>query len=116
MVRQVQKIHVRFGGRSYDWAPERLGLDSRSMALASDLEIKRSVAKMLDVELERLEFHAIDFMDENDPGMKDLAEVQPDLRVPWEQKRDLYSAIFAMLAKKHTFMALRDAVHKLQTK
>jgi len=60
VVRQVQKIHVRFGGRSYDWAPERLGLDSRSMALASDLEIKRSVAKMLDVELERLEFHAID--------------------------------------------------------
>lgn len=72
--------------------------------------------KFTNPQLIQLEFHAIDFMDETDPGMADLAAVQPDLRVPWEQKRDLYGAIFNMLASDHTFMTLRDAVHVLQTK
>ena len=60
MVRQVPKVHVRFDGRSYDWALERLGLDIERAATADDFEIKQRAAQALDVAPGRLEHHVID--------------------------------------------------------
>lgn len=57
-----------------------------------------------------LEFHAIDFMDLDDPGAAELVRYQPDLRVPWEQKRALYAEVFERIAGVYSFSTLRDAV------
>lgn len=57
----------------------------------------------------QLEFHAIDFMDASDPGAEDLTGVQPDLKVPWAQKRALYEHIFGRLRDDY------DATEPLET-
>lgn len=57
-----------------------------------------------------LEFHAIDFMDAADPGVDDLVAVQPDLAIPWAEKRARYERILATVADHYTFATLRDAV------
>ncbi|HEY4000267.1 MAG TPA: hypothetical protein VGO93_15440 [Candidatus Xenobia bacterium] len=49
-------IHVRFNGRSYD-------LDERELSLrggVSDAELKRSVARFLEVASEKFRFHVVD--------------------------------------------------------
>ena len=56
-----------------------------------------------------LEFHAIDFMDADDPGMKALVKYQPDLKISWEAKRSLYKHIFSTAARDYRFATLRDA-------
>lgn len=56
-----------------------------------------------------LEFHTIDFMDAEDPGMKALVKYQPDLNVSWEAKRTLYKHIFSTVARDYQFRTLRDA-------
>ncbi len=43
-----------------------------------------------------LEFHGIDLLDAND-GLADLAPYQPDLRIPWPQKRAIYQGCFTHL-------------------
>lgn len=57
-----------------------------------------------------LEFHAIDFMDSRDPGTADLLGIQPDLAVPWEQKRALYADVLGRVESSYAFATLRDAV------
>lgn len=60
-----------------------------------------------------LEFHAIDFMDSDDPGTEDLVDVQPDLRVPWQTKRARYVHVFDRVAEDYEFVPLRRAVESL---
>ena len=60
-----------------------------------------------------LEFHAIDFMDSADSGVQDLIGIQPDLVIPWEQKRALYRHVFAKIREDYTFCTLEGAVHAL---
>lgn len=55
-----------------------------------------------------LEFHAIDFMDSTDPGTEDLLRVQPDLAIPWAQKRARYEQVFETIAHTYEFATLRD--------
>lgn len=57
----------------------------------------------------QLEFHAIDFMDADDVDPA-LVDVQPDLRVPWHRKRDIYAHVIARLREAYTFATLADAV------
>lgn len=64
-------------------------------------------------QLLNLEFHAIDFMDSHDPGTVDLVDVQPDLRVPWAQKRTLYEHVFDRLGEDYQFGTMREAVEDL---
>ena len=47
----TQKVHVRFEGVSYAWEPGQLGLQGAS---PGDEEVKRAVARLLDVGWERL--------------------------------------------------------------
>ncbi len=61
-----------------------------------------------------LEFHAIDFMDSTDPGVQDLVGVQPDLAIPWEQKRALYRHVFARIRADYEFCTLEDAALTLR--
>jgi hypothetical protein len=58
-----------------------------------------------------LEFHAIDFIDASDaPDGEQLAAVQPDLRIPWPQKRALYRHVLERLSEAYEFSTMRDAV------
>ena len=62
----------------------------------------------------QLEFHAIDFMDADDPGTEDLVDVQPDLAVDWADKRALYGHVFDRLLDDYDRSAtLADAVRSL---
>lgn len=54
----------------------------------------------------QLEFHSIDFMDATDLDEPDLVARQPDLKVPWERKKSLYSFIFEKIARDYTFAPL----------
>lgn len=56
-----------------------------------------------------LEFHAIDFMDDRDPGTHGLRDVQPDLAIPWEKKRALYAEVLGRVGDTTSFSTLRDA-------
>lgn len=58
----------------------------------------------------QLEFHAIDFVDDTDFGISDLCLVQPDVRIPWADKRALYEHVLHTLRRTYTFAPLRDAV------
>lgn len=68
----------------------------------------------------QLEFHAIDFMDAADlggvAGATQLIAAQPDLRISWPQKRELYAHIVARLGECYDFATLRDAVIAIQNK
>lgn len=57
-----------------------------------------------------LEFHAIDFMDERDPGTADLRGVQPDLSIPWAKKRALYEEVLGRVEQAYHFTTMREAV------
>jgi peptidoglycan/xylan/chitin deacetylase (PgdA/CDA1 family) len=61
-----------------------------------------------------LEFHAIDFMDATDPGVEDLVRIQPDLAIPWAQKRALYVHVFNRMREVYRFAPIRDAVTQLR--
>lgn len=59
----------------------------------------------------QLEFHALDFIDATDPGVDpELARLQPDLRVPWREKRALYEHVFIRLRQRYSFSTLEGAV------
>ncbi len=62
-----------------------------------------------------LEFHAIDFMDADDTGVGDLVGLQPDLKVPWHQKRELYSYVFGRLRERYVFSTMRDATQAVES-
>ena len=66
-------------------------------------------------QLFQLEFHAIDFMDADDPGAAPLVDHQPDLRVPWTKKRVLYHHVFARLGEAYEFVPLEVAIDALGT-
>lgn len=53
-----------------------------------------------------LEFHAIDFMDDKDPGTHDLKRHQPDLAIPWTTKKILYSHVFERIRSTYDFCRL----------
>lgn len=67
--------------------------------------LERTYPKIL-----QLEFHAIDFMDAEDVADPALVDVQPDLRVPWADKRALYSHVFGRLRETYAFGTLETAV------
>lgn len=54
----------------------------------------------------QLEFHSIDFMDATDLDEPELVARQPDLKVPWAQKKSLYSFIFETIARDYDFASL----------
>jgi len=54
----------------------------------------------------QLEFHAIDFMDAQDIKDEALIKRQPDLRVPWHQKRHLYAHVFSRLSEDYAFKTM----------
>ncbi len=60
----------------------------------------------------QLEFHAIDFMDADDVASAELIAAQPDLRVPWPQKRAIYTHVIDRLRHDYTFSTLRNVVEK----
>lgn len=53
-----------------------------------------------------LEFHAIDFMDDSDPGVEFLRPYQPDLQVPWAEKKALYKHVFSRVNEDYDFDTL----------
>lgn len=66
----------------------------------------------------QLEFHAIDFMDAADlggvAGAPELVAAQPDLRLAWPKKREIYAHIVARLGAHYDFATLGDAVRATQ--
>lgn len=56
-----------------------------------------------------LEFHAIDFMDADDPGTDALRKTQPDLAVSWTRKARLFRHLFDEVSGPWTFTTLADA-------
>lgn len=64
-------------------------------------------------QLFQLEFHAIDFMDAGDVDSAELVAAQPDLRVPWVKKRDLYGHVIRRLRETYLFSTLEDAVRTI---
>jgi len=67
--------------------------------------LRRTYSRLL-----QLEFHSIDFVDDTDPGVSDLSDVQPDVRIPWPVKRRLYEHVFHTLRRSYTFAPLQEAV------
>lgn len=61
----------------------------------------------------QLEFHAIDFMDAQDIQDEALIKRQPDLRVPWSQKRHLYGHVFSRLSEDYTFKTMTSVARAL---
>lgn len=60
-----------------------------------------------------LEFHAIDFIDKTDVDDGDrLADVQPDLAIPWEKKRTLYTEVLNTVREDYLFSTMNDAVER----
>ena len=58
-----------------------------------------------------LELHGIDLLDEADAGTPEwLRTRQPDLKVPVDAKRRLYTRVFESLGRAYTHKTLRDAV------
>ena len=61
-----------------------------------------------------LEFHAIDLIDQTDADDGErLAEIQPDLRIPWETKRQRYVDILTQVREDYVFEPLETAVQRL---
>jgi hypothetical protein len=58
----------------------------------------------------QLEFHAIDFMDADDVDSEALVAAQPDLRIPWSEKRALYAHVISRLRETYRFSTLEQAV------
>lgn len=56
----------------------------------------------------QLEFHTIDFIDAQDLDDSDVELIarQPDLRVPWANKRALYRSIFELISQDYTFRTM----------
>ncbi len=71
------------------------------------------ILKRAHPDLFQLEFHSIDFMDDTDEGVDDLVGHQPDLSIPWEVKRERYSAIFDALSTHYRFDTLIRGVESL---
>jgi peptidoglycan-N-acetylglucosamine deacetylase len=63
----------------------------------------------------QLEFHAVDFMDADDVGSPELIAAQPDLRIPWPQKREIYVHVLQRLRESYAFSTLEEAATGLQT-
>ncbi|APS00386.1 polysaccharide deacetylase family protein [Pajaroellobacter abortibovis] len=60
-----------------------------------------------------LEFHGIDLLDQSD-GLKSLASYQPDLRIDWQLKRQIFKETFHRIQKSgYTFLPLRGVAHRL---
>ena len=59
-----------------------------------------------------MEFHAIDFMDQDDPGTEGLSEKQPDLAIPWTKKLLVYDHFMASISNEYTFVTLREATRR----
>lgn len=53
---RARTIHVRVDGRSYDLPSDRLGIDERS----TDAQIKQTIARHLEVPVDRLSDSVID--------------------------------------------------------
>lgn len=89
---------------------------SLHMIGAKGFDALRPLLRRAYPELFQLEFHAIDFMDSTDEGVDDLVEHQPDLRIPWEVKRQRYASIFASLARDYQFDTLLNGVRALDAR
>lgn len=61
-------------------------------------------------DLLNLEFHAIDFVDSTDLNDPDLVRAQPDLKIPWAQKRETFKRIFSKVSSEYRFATLREAI------
>ena len=62
-----------------------------------------------------LEFHAVDFIDRTDihHDADRLADLQPDLAIPWERKRELYTDVLNTIREDYLFTTLDTAVEQL---
>ena len=49
-------------------------------------------------------------VDDLDRVDRDLVALQPDLKIPWETKRETYRHVFARLRERYEFATLADAV------
>lgn len=59
------------------------------------------------------EWHGIDMLDRDDPGLSSIASVQPDLKVNMVEKRARIDLCLDAIAQTHTFVPLREAVRQL---
>ncbi len=63
-----------------------------------------------------LEMHGMDFIDGEWDGLdKELLNTQPDIKVPWNKKRELYLRLFERMAKERKVMTLRKTVNCLES-
>ncbi len=68
----------------------------------------KSVQKMPFV---NLELHGIDILDANDtPQLKELKPYQPDLKVPWWEKKKRLEMVLQLLSETHKFVTLKEFV------
>ena len=86
---------------------------SLHMVGAPAFEALRPLLRRAYPDLFQLEFHSIDFMDSTDEGVDDLVDHQPDLRIPWEVKRDRYASILESIGKDYRFDTLLHGVQQL---
>ena len=62
----------------------------------------------------QVELHGIDLMDATDAAVTPaLAAKQPDVRRPWQQKRDSLASMLRLMARERTMLTLRDAVAQM---
>ena len=57
-----------------------------------------------------LEFHAADLLSLDEDGLPPQLSVQPDLRVSWTRKYDIFASVLNRLAEKANFRRLADMV------
>lgn len=75
---------------------------------------------LIDAQFDRflsLEMHAVDFLDASDlDGVSDgdrLVERQPDLRIPWDDKKERYRRVFELVARNRHVDTLAAATEEI---
>jgi peptidoglycan-N-acetylglucosamine deacetylase len=89
--------------------PLRMPFIGTTLTLLGPSAARLLTRTVLGQPLVNLELHGIDFLDSHDvPG--GLAQVQPDLRVPWARKREALGAVLELLrGNGYAFVRLDEA-------
>jgi hypothetical protein len=86
----------------------RLPFIGTSLALMGETVAKTMAYSIAQQPFVNLELHGIDALDRRD-GLDHLAKIQPDLRIPWEQKLRTLEAVLSVLKRSEfSFMTLRE--------
>lgn len=95
-------------------SPARLPLLGTSLALMKRLPARLLAAAAARHAFVNIELHGIDFADAEADGLKEIAGLQPELRVPLLERMETFAAVIrAVVRKGHQPVTLAEAAERL---